>query len=98
MSSVAKIQDARAIEVEVRTDELVVHLDDGRTIATPLAWYPRLLHATEVEREHFRIVGRGIGIHWPDLDEDVSVAGMLADLPPSEGQESLRKWIETRKA
>jgi hypothetical protein len=72
-----ELQHARARRVDVTDDTLTAHLEDGRTIACPLVWYPRLLNATEAERQNFRLVGPGTGIHWPDLDEDVSVRGML---------------------
>lgn len=64
--------------VRIDEDVLTVDLVDGRTVSTPLAWYPRLLHATEVQRNNFEVIGAGFGIHWPDVDEDLSVHGMLA--------------------
>jgi hypothetical protein len=72
-----ELQHARARRVEITDDTLTAHLEDGRTIACPLVWYPRLLDASEAERANFRLIGPGTGIHWPDLDEDVSVRGML---------------------
>lgn len=66
-----------AQDVRVTEDELIVPLVDGRTISVPLAWFPRLLHATPQQRSHFELLGDGDGIHWPDLDEDISVAGLL---------------------
>lgn len=98
MSSAAETVDVRAVEVTVTEDELTVRLDDGRTLITPLAWYPRLVHASAKERANFRLVGGGIGVHWPDLDEDLSVAAMLAGNPSSEGSESLRKWLQARRS
>ncbi len=71
----------RAMAVRLSDDALTVELEDGRTLIVPLAWFPRLLKATPQQREHFELVGRGIGIHWPDLDEDLSVQGLLN--PPS---------------
>lgn len=97
MDSAVETRTARALGAEVTEDELIVRLDDGRTISTPLAWYPRLVHATEEERKNFRLVGRGEGLHWPDVDEDLSVAGMLAGLPSGEGPKSLQRWLESRK-
>jgi hypothetical protein len=70
--------EARATHVGFRGALLVVRLEDGREIAAPLAWFPRLRDATEAQRQAYRLVGRGVGIHWPELDEDVSVAGLLA--------------------
>ena len=81
------------------TDEAVqFELSDGRTVSAPLAWYPRLAHATPAERAHWRLVGRGAGVHWPDLDEDVSVEGVLAGRPSGESQPSLKRWLESRGA
>jgi hypothetical protein len=67
----------RAHEVQVTEDELVVFLADGRRLAVPVAWFPRLLNATESQRQNFELLGDGIGIHWPEIDEDLSVAGLL---------------------
>ncbi len=64
--------------VQLSEDSLTVELADGRTVSTPLAWYPRLLHATPAQRSNFVISGAGFGVHWPDVDEDLSVQGMLA--------------------
>ena len=77
MTSSAPDVDPRAIEVEVSEDELTVVLADGRRIAVPLAWFPRLLSATAEERSNFEILGGGVGIHWPEIDEDLSVEGLL---------------------
>jgi hypothetical protein len=69
--------DATAVEVSVTADRLLVVLADGRELAAPLAWFPRLLEASDGERQNWRLIGRGHGIHWPDIDEDVSVASLL---------------------
>ncbi len=69
--------DATAIHVSVSDDRLVVILADGRELAAPLAWFPRLVEATPEQRRHWRLIGRGQGIHWPDVDEDISVASLL---------------------
>ena len=87
---------ALAVAAAATDDALVVDLDDGRTLSVPLAWYPRLLHGTPAERGHWRLVGRGEGLHWPDLDEDVSVEGLLAGRPSGESQRSLQRWLEGR--
>lgn len=71
----------RVIEVACTEDKLIVDLADGRSISVPLAWYPRLLHATPLERGNWRIAGAGFGIHWPDIDEDLSVEGLLRGAP-----------------
>lgn len=69
--------DANAVDVRVTDDQLVVVLADGRELAAPLAWFPRLAGATADQRRHWRLVGRGHGIHWPDVDEDISIASLL---------------------
>jgi hypothetical protein len=85
-----------AVRVRVLTDAIAVELSDGRTVTAPLSWYPRLLHATTRERRHWRLVGGGEGVHWPDLDEDISVEGLLAGRPSAESQASLEKWLGGR--
>jgi Protein of unknown function (DUF3532). len=77
MTSFAVETNPRAIEISVTADELVVHLADGRTVTVPLAWFPRLLHASADERAEFRVIGDGEYINWPALDEDLSVSGLL---------------------
>jgi hypothetical protein len=76
---------------------LTVDLVDGRTVSVPLAWYPRLAHASAPERENWRLIGRGEGIHWPDLDEDISVEGLLVGRPSGESQASFQRWLLSRK-
>jgi hypothetical protein len=88
----------RAISVSVTRDMLEVALDDGRTIAVPLAWFPRLLHGTAEERARARLVGQGEGLHWPELDEDVSVEALLAGRPSAESAASLKRWLAGREA
>jgi len=85
MTSSAPSVDPRAIEVEVSDDELTVVLADGRRIAVPLAWFPRLLDASAEQRTKFEILGGGIGIHWPEIDEDLSVDGLLRGVRSPEG-------------
>jgi hypothetical protein len=77
MSTLAVETEPRAMQVEVTDDELTVHLVDGRRISAPLVWYPRLLHATADQRNDWELIGEGEGIHWPQVDEDLSVAGIL---------------------
>jgi hypothetical protein len=84
--------------VEVSDDTLSVELSDGRTIAVPLVWFPRLAHGTAQERNHWRLIGQGLGIHWPDLDEDISVANLLEGRPSVESQTSLQGWLQRRAA
>ncbi len=99
MDSLAvEIQDPRARQVSVTEEALTVDLTDGRTISVPLVWYPRLWHGTPEERRHIEIFGDGAYIHWPDLDEDLTVAGLLVGRRSAESPESLRKWLAVRKA
>src|SRR5271155_3901627 len=95
-SSTVETHEALAIHLEVSGDTLSVELADGRTIAAPLAWYPRLAHATPEERGTWRLLGGGRGIHWPALDEDISVANLLAGQPSAESESSLKKWLAGR--
>ena len=82
-SSVPKTEP-RAERVEIDEDSLKVDLADGRRITVPLAWFPRLLHATEEQRSKWELLGAGEGIHWPEIDEDISVAGLLRGTPAPE--------------
>ncbi len=77
-------------------DALTVDLLDGRTISVPLGWYPRLLHGSPAERAHWRLIQGGEGIHWPDLDEDISVEGLVLGWPSGESQVSLERWLRGR--
>lgn len=85
-----------AQEVKVTRDSLNVQLSDGRSISAPLAWYPRLLHASPEERKNWRLIGKGRGIHWDAVDEDISVEGLLFGHRSSESQESLARWLASR--
>ncbi|MBV9008137.1 MAG: DUF2442 domain-containing protein [Verrucomicrobia bacterium] len=87
----------KATDVRVSDDTLSVELADGRSVSVPLAWYPRLLHGTLSERSNYRLIGGGEGIHWPALDEDISVEGLLAGRASGERGESLRRWLESRR-
>ncbi len=84
------------LNVKVSDDSLVVTLCDGRTLAVPSSWYPRLAHATERERAGWTIIDGGTGIHWRELDEDISLAGLLAGTPSQESQHSLGRWLAQR--
>ena len=96
-SSSAESRPAQATGVVVSDDTLSVDLSDGRSVSVPLAWYPRLAHGTPAERENWRVIGQGEGIQWPDLDEDISVEGLLAGRASGESQPSLEKWLRSRK-
>ncbi|MFZ6021619.1 MAG: DUF2442 domain-containing protein [Chloroflexota bacterium] len=94
---VGEIERARAQAVKVTDDMLTIELIDGRIISVPLTWYPRLWYGTPNERAHFEIIGDGEYIHWPELDEDLSVSGMLAGRRSMENPESLKKWLAERQ-
>lgn len=83
--------------VRVAEDILSVDLSDGRTLSVPLAWFPRLVHATPAERNNWRLIGKGHGIHWKDIDEDISVEGLLAGNPSGESHASFKKWLNQRQ-
>ena len=85
-----------AVNVSVTDDTLSVDLSDGRTISVPINWYSRLAHATQAERNNWRLIAKGIGIHWEEIDEDISVEGLLAGRASGESQKSLGKWLENR--
>lgn len=95
-SSQTEVRAAEAQRVMVTDDALVVDLVDGRSVSVPLAWYPRLAHGTVEERTRWRLIGRGEGIHWKDLDEDISVEGLLAGRASGESQKSLERWLRER--
>lgn len=97
IQSLVWIRTAPAQNVSVSDDSLIVDLDDGRTISVPLAWFPRLLNGSEEERDNWRFIGRGEGIHWPQLDEDISVEGIISGRPSGESQPSFKRWLEARQ-
>jgi hypothetical protein len=91
-----EISVPEALNVLLTDDTLSVDLSDGRSISVPIAWFPRLLHSTEQERNNWRLIGKGQGIHWGDIDEDISIEGLLAGRPSGESQESFNKWLNNR--
>ena len=95
-TSRVEIEIPNAIAIEITEEALTVELSDGRSISVPLAWYPRLLHATAMERANWRLIGKGQGMHWDDLDEDISVEGLLAGRHSGESQSSFKRWLEGR--
>jgi hypothetical protein len=97
-TSVVEIEVPTALSVKATGESLTVDLSDGRSITVPLEWFPRLVHATPAERGKWSLIGRGLGIHWKDLDEDISVEGLLAGKPSGEGQESFSRWLKARTA
>jgi len=91
-----EIRMASAQSVNVTDDALIMDLSDGRTVLVPLAWFPRLLHGTPEERNKWRLIGDGEGIHWPDLDEDISVENLILGKSSGESKKSFKKWLEAR--
>lgn len=93
MNSSIPSPDPRAQHVRIEDEELVVELADGRSVSVPIAWFPRLLHATPQQRQHWELLGDGEGIHWPDVDEDLSVAGLLRGTPAPGAASGLAKGV-----
>ena len=94
-TSTIKREKPRALRARVTRVALVVDLTDGRTVTVPLSWYPRLKHGTTRERARWRRIARGEGLHWPDLDEDVSVENLLAGVRSRESRRSYARWRAT---
>lgn len=88
---------ARAKRVRLTAHALVVELLDGRVLSVPLEWYPRLAHGSPRERRQWQLIGSGVGIHWPALDEDISVAGLIRGLPSNERPDSVDRWLTGRR-
>ena len=95
-SLITELQKTKIVDVKVTDVTLTVNLDDGRTVSVPTEWYPRLAHGTPQEQKNWRLIGRGTGIHWPDLDEDISLENLLLGQPSGESQESLKRWLSNR--
>lgn len=93
-----EIWPAYAQAVAVSDDTLTVDLADGRSISAPLAWYPRLAHGSAAERANWRLIGRGEGVHWPDLDEDISVENLLTGTRSGESDRSFKQWLASRES
>ena len=96
ITSTIEVRIPEAEDVTVTEDTLRAELSDGRTISVPLAWYPRLVHATQAERDNWELIGDGQGIRWPDLDEDLSIEGLIAGRPSGESQRSFKRWLDIR--
>ena len=96
-SAVVTLVLPRIVNVTVTDDTLSVDLEDGRTIAVPIGWYPRLSHGTPAERANFQLSGASYGIHWPDLDEDVGIEGLLLGKKSTESPSSLERWLQRRQ-
>ena len=96
-TSAHRTPEADAVRVRFSDDSMSVDLNDGRTITVPLTWYPRLLRGTKAERPDWQLIGRGHGIHWPALDEDISVEGLLEGRQSGESQRSFEEWLRRRQ-
>jgi len=96
MSTIIVEVKVKAQNVILTDDTLTVDLIDGRTVSVPLAWYPRLLHGTVAERNNWRLIGDREGIHWPDLDEDISIENLVFGKKSGESQGSFKRWLEKR--
>ena len=96
MSTLTLEQDPLAVDVVITGEVFTVALADGRSLSVPLAWYPRLVHATPAERAHWRLLGDGYAIEWPDLDEHIGIEGLLAGRRSGESEGSLKRWLAAR--
>jgi hypothetical protein len=93
----AEVTLARVLKVEVTDDTLSIDLEDGRSVSVPIGWYPRLANGTPAERANLQISGAGYGVHWPDLDEDIGVDGLLLGKHSSESPSSFERWLQRRR-
>ncbi len=98
LSAVVTLTQPRIVSVTITDDTLSVDLEDGRTIAVPIGWYPRLAHGTPAERANVQISGAGYGMHWSELDEDIGIEGLLLGRQSTESTSSLKRWLQQRKA
>jgi len=96
-STVEVLNIPQILDVTVSEEFLTVTLSDGRVISVPVAWYPRLMQGTIAERNHWRLIAGQEGIHWPDLDEDISLKNILLGQPSGESQTSLQNWLKSRQ-
>jgi hypothetical protein len=97
MSTLVLEMEPIAVDVVVTEDDLGVELADGRSMHVPLSWYPRLFHASEAERQSWRLLGDGYAIEWPDLDEHIGIEGLLAGRHSGESPQSLKRWLAARR-
>ncbi len=97
-SATAAITPVKITRVTITDDTLAVDLEDGRTISVPIGWFPRLAYGTPAERANFRISGAGYGIHWPDLDEDIGIEGLILGKKSTESQASFEQWLQRRRS
>ena len=97
LSAVVTLTRPRIVGVTMTDDTMSVDLEDGRTIAVPIGWYPRLAHGTPAERANVQISGAGYGMHWPELDEDIGIEGLLLGKQSTESTASFKRWLQRRK-
>ena len=97
ITSTLKEREALAQRIRITANELCIELVDCRTVSVPVQWYPRLAHGSTAERQNWQIIGRGGGVHWPDLDEDIAIEDLLAGRPSGESQPSFQRWLHTRE-
>lgn len=98
LSAMVTLAQPKIVSVTMTDDTLSVDLEDGRTIAVPIGWYPRLAHGTPAERANVQISGAGYGMHWPELDEDIGIGGLLLGRQSTESASSLKRWLQRREA
>jgi hypothetical protein len=98
MTTLVLEQEPIAVDAKLTVDHLVIQLADGRSLSVPLAWYPRLLHGSELERQNWQLLGDGYGIEWPDLDEHIGVEGLLAGRRSGESEGSFQRWLASRRS
>ena len=98
MTTLVLEKEPAVVNVTVTDEKLVVDLGDGRSIMVPLEWYPRLVHGTPPERNHWQLLGDGYAIEWPDLDEHIGVEGLLAGRRSGESKKSFERWLASRQA
>ena len=98
LSAVVTLTQPKIVSVTITDDTLSVDLEDGRTIAVPIGWYPRLAHGTPAERANVQISGAGYGMHWSELDEDIGIEGLLLGRQSTESTSSFKRWLQRRKA
>ncbi len=98
VTSVGELKIPGATSIKATDDTLSAELSDGRIISVPLAWHPRLVHAEPEERDNWELHAKGHHIHWPDLDEDISIESMMAGRPSGESEQSFKRWLEAKKA
>ena len=96
--STTEVNVPDAMTIQVTDDALIAELSDGRTISVPLCWYPRLVHATLEERDNWELIGTGEGVHWPDLDEDLSIEGILGRQEVRRKPTLLQAVLEAKQA